>query len=201
MGTVYTEVAIDTTIECEVSLDEYQIMEMICDDGITFNDLLGYGAIDEDEIVQYLKEIGQTPATAITAKEYLEALTGSTDVKTQLEELKAENLSLKEELNAVLKCKQALVEAVNMLNRITDIAAGKGYWALKGALQEVDAVGVEPLKEAFPLPSMEGMHLVDEDEEDEPVVPWHGVPYPKLDDDEPPTTFKTADELDNEGGA
>ena len=197
MGTVYTEVVIDTTIECEVNLDEYQIMEMISDDGITFSDLLGYGAIDEDEIVEHLKEVSQS--MPITAKEYLEALTGSTDVKTELEELKTENEALKTALNDAVverhELKKALKKAFNMIDAVIAATLCDGQY--HELMTMVNGLSIEEPTG----PNLEGMHLVDEDEEDEPVVPWHGVPYPKLDDDEPPTTFKTADELNNEGGA
>ena len=162
MGTVYTEVVIDTTIECEVNLDEYQIMEMISDDGITFSDLLGYGAIDEDEIAEHLKEVGQS--MPITAKEYLEALTGSTDVKTELEELKAQNEALKQGLNDAVversKLRTALKKAVGMLDAVIAASLNDGYHELNNM---VNALLIEESTE----PSLEGMHLVDEDEEDD----------------------------------
>jgi hypothetical protein len=201
MGTVYTEVVIDTTIECEVNLDEYQIMEMISDDGITFSDLLGYGAIDEDEVMEHLKEVGQSQP--ITAKEYLEALTGSTDVKTELEELKAGNEDLTKQLAAsvvvILKYKRALKKAVGMLDAVIAASLNDGYHELNNM---VNGLLIEESNE----PSLKGMHLVDEDEEDEKGFDWTPPPYgtdpiPGIDDDYVPPTFKTADELDNEGGA
>ena len=198
MGTVYTEVVIDTTIECEVNLDEYQIMEMISDDGITFSDLLGYGAIDEDEIAEHLKEVGQS--MPITAKEYLEALTGSTDVKTELEELKAQNEALKQGLNHAVversKLRTALKKAVGMLDAVIAASLNDGY-------HELNNMGNALLIEESTEPSLEGMHLVDEDEEDAYLTPppYGTDPIPGIDNDYVPPTFKTADELDNEGGA
>lgn len=191
MGTIYTSVRIDTEVEAEVHLDESELLEMLSEDGVGFEDLLGYGTIDEDDIIAHLSEAAQS--MPCTYKDYVRALTGSDDVKGELEELKESFEALKTALNESVmernKLRTALKDAVMILNAITAMSDGPGYY-------EINRLVNDSLIKESTEPSLEGMHLVDEDDEDNAILERLTRP-----NDEPPTTFKSAYELDNEGGA